>query len=582
MVSGSRKRRRPDGRLASPPLAPSPLLTRNLQLLPVGLTQLPNDAQFVSRLRHDLDALLSAFDEAYILAILEVRKPSAETVASTSNVDTPTKEYVTSPFSVFCQVWQRQGWHYVQFAFGDHTDSKRAFGDAICQVLLEHLSPHLTERNNHPSHGLDASHQIRFADLKQLFKIMAVPFALYIFWSTQLYPDSGIGVKHSRPAMERIPIEQDYYDWLLDLPEATLKHLQEEERTRSTAAAITADLVDVVCRLAGQFDAAPSVANTEIAPTSGTSKSKQKQKDSHNPDTPKTAQNPDPVFDIIPHSSLGTRLPRTWPSMRVMSSLEANKEFGRIGSIVRVRPGSTDSTDPTADSRERVAGLSRGDVVRLKARQRLALASADLSKLLGTSDSGSKPNQQSDLLAQTAQRATQGVRYEIETPPWITSSKYTAKLKPWLDQEHATPMQVSMGRAEGSKKRYLEARSRIMPSAAGVGGIASASQDEGGPATHTDYGDWVLRNFRREREALRAQKGGASAGSSDGTASAGSGAGEIVEEGGEDTVAMDAERTLTLDELFGLAARRAKTAAVERGETLKKATGKGRNASRTD
>ena len=119
-----------------------------------------------------------------------------------------------------------------------------------------------------------------------------------------------------------------------------------------------------------------------------------------------------------------------------------------------------------------------------------------------------------------------------------------------------------------------------MPSAASVEG--TATHDEGEPATDTDYGDWVLRNFRQERVALRAQHMGTSGDPMNGTASAEQSAGETLTEVEECTVALDAERTLTLDELFGLAAKRAKTAAVERGETLKKASGKGRTASRPE
>ncbi len=125
--------------------------------------------------------------------------------------------------------------------------------------------------------------------------------------------------------------------------------------------------------------------------------------------------------------------------------------------------------------REVVAGLSRGDVVRLKARQRLALASLDLSKLaeqMHSGESGSGTAMQhldaSELLTETAEGSGGGpsrqrARYEIQTPAWISSAKYTAKMKPWLEQA-STPMQQSLERVASSSQKYAEARSRIMPS----------------------------------------------------------------------------------------------------------------------
>ncbi|KAJ1034787.1 hypothetical protein NDA13_001041 [Ustilago tritici] len=579
MVAGSRKRRRPDGRLASPPLAPSPLLTRNLQLLPVGLTQLPNDALFVSRLRKDVDDLLSAFAEAFLLSIITHGMQTGHEGATSFLGPTFSSAYegqhVASPFSVFTQVWQQKGWHYAQFTFADHADSKRAVGNAICRVLLEHLTPYVAEHND--SNNDEAPLSISFTDLKQLFKILAVPFALYMFWVTQIYPTSGIGVKHCRPALERIAIEQDYYDWLLELPEAVLKHLREEQRTRSQAEAITADLAELLCRLAGEpFDEQSLRQATEKtqkpAPKPCKNASSNPRRSTKPPE--RLEQNiasavayPDGIFDIIPSSKLGTRLPRTWPSVRVMSTLEANKEFGRVGNIVRFRQRENEGDNTASSSRagegagevkEKVAGLSRGDVVRLKARQRLAVASADLSKLLprtarnsaSTSEQGASGSKRSELIAQTAQHTAPATsssprrgRYEIETPAWISNAKYTAKLKPWLE-ESPTPMQQSIQRSADSKRRYQAARENAMPSE-GVG---------------TDFGEWVLQKFREERKKRADQQ-------------------EIGEQQREDEeqaelARVEHEGSLSLEELYRLAAERTKTAAVQQGELLKSMKGR--------
>ncbi|SPO29430.1 uncharacterized protein UTRI_04841_B [Ustilago trichophora] len=606
MAAGSRKRRRPDGRTASPPLAPSPLLTRNLQLLPVGLTQLPNDERFVTRLRYDLDDLLSAFAEASLLSVLNNKNASHEEAAALSprNVGTSSssmqeKEHVPSPFSIFTQLWQRKGWHLIQFTFADHADSKRAISDAICRVLLDHLSPFVAEQSRHNS---QVPYTIAFANLKQLFKIMAVPFALYVFWSTQIYPTSGIGVKHCRPAMERIPVEQDYYDWLLELPDAVLKHLQDEQKTQLYAEAITADLLEILCRLVGQplnetrSDAvlAEQLAKTQASHPTPSNRQKRRQDWQDNPDERNGSQMDasEPVFDIIPASSLSTRLPRTWPSVRVMSSLEANKHFGRIGSIVRITSRQTDPeaslrSQPPADessssrsaigdtteTKETVAGLSRGDVIRLKARQRLAMASIDLSKLLGQRDSlatiapiAPPPLarvEPSDLLAQHTAQSTSSsahrARYEIETPTWITSSRYTAKLKPWIEQS-STPMQQSLIRATHTKHRYLETRGKIMPSS-GAASSSSNGEDGEGAAAKTDFGEWVLQSFRQERMARREQGEGLSS----------HGVERAVENGTVELPSVNAEGGLSLDSLYMVAAERTKTAAVQRGETLKNA-----------
>ena len=566
MALGSRKKKRPGGRNVSPPLAPSPLLTRNLQLLPVGLTQLPNDEAFVAQLRSDVNDLLSTFAEALLLKILkhsETTSRSTEAGPSSQTIESgSTAEHVVSPFSVFVQVWRQKGWHYVQFAFADHNDSKRAIGDAICRVLLEHLEPYAKQHHSQRSRqDQQVSGSLTFANLGQLFKVMAVPFALYLFWSTQIYPTSGIGVKHCRPAMERIPIEQDYYDCLLDVTEAVLKHLKDVQQTARSAEAIAADLGEVLCRLVGQpFDVQSLAQDSYPAPAPpptkvpGQSKGRQAWQDGVNAGDHLLKAGSGPVFDIIPPSSHSTRMPRNWPSVRVMSSLEANKEFGRIGTVVRINstkePCSTmreAGSTSTTETREAVAGLSRGDVVRLKARQRLASTNLTIAKLLGqhsATDSASSHVGTSDLLAQTGSDAaqpgpsTRAVRYEIETPRWISSAKYTSKLQPWLEP---VPVHPTQQRSSFSKKRYRESRDEVMQAER--------------TGADTDYGEWILNSFREERRALQTQQPAD-------TRQAGKNAVRSLPD-------INDSGTLSLDALYRLAAERTKTAAVERGEMLK-------------
>lgn len=599
MAAGSRKRRRPDGRTASPPLGPSPLLTRNLTLLPVGLTQLPNDEAFVAQLRNDMDDLLSAFAEALLLKNLQRKTTTAQSSeASSSRIDpstqpADTEQHVVSPFSVFAQIWREKGWHYVQFAFADHNESKRSTGDAICRVLLEHLAPYVSQRQSiRGDTQADEPSAFSFADLKQLLKIMAVPFALYMFWSTQLYPTSGIGVKHCRPAMERIPIEQDYYDLLLDLPGAVQKQLLQEERTRSLADAATADLVEVLCRLVGRLSeeeesSAPApktpkpVSSDLQAKATNRSRRRQAWQDDAAAGQHNAWLGSDPVFDVIPTSWVSTRLPRNWPSVRVLSSLEANKEFGRVGSIVRVSDGS--AADPTRRSvedeeasnerrrggttevREAVAGLSRGDVVRLKARQRLAAASKNLSGLLelpsrstaSVPGPSSNPNVARERQGQAPHQSA-SPRYEIEVPSWVKSAKYTAAMQPWLEEASAT-RQESLQRVSRSKQRYHGSRDRVMQVSAAT--TSTATEEGGDIVREVDYGRWILRSFREERQALRSQ---APVESNDGQAPT-------------DRVPTDVNDagSLSLDSLYRLAAERTKTAAVERGEMLKSARASG-------
>ncbi|KAF6767669.1 hypothetical protein PSEUBRA_006367 [Kalmanozyma brasiliensis GHG001] len=582
MAAGSRKRRRPDGRTASPPLGPSPLLARNLNLLPVGLTQLPNDETFVVQLRHDVNDLLSAFSEALLLKLTQEGQLSAQTAiagpSSSAAIPEDVLRNTVSPFSVFAQMWIRKGWHYVQFAFADHTESKRAMGDAICRVLLEHLEPYLRTQIRDDSQIQEQQcRMISFTDVKQLFKIMAVPFALYLFWSSQIYPTSGIGVKHCRPAMERIPIEQDYYDLLLDLPEAIAKRLKEERTTNAHAEAAAADLTEVLCLLIGQVSDGEGgdllsmpVLSAAQAKSSSKSGGRQPWQDDTTAGQHSRWIGTDTVFDIIPASNVATRLPRNWPSVHVMSSLEANKEFGRIGTVVRISSTAEEgsaragTTEPKTEEREAVAGLSRGDVVRLKARQRLAMASFSVSKLLGQpTRSAATPGTAapSDLLAQTAPRnvadtSSRSTRYEVEVPVWIKSAKYTAKMQPWLEEASATK-QESVRRVARSKQRYREARDKIMRADANT---TTGAEDDRQSASRVDYGEWVLRSFREERQALQNQVASVTArrtGSSD-------------DHTGNLPNVNDAG-TLSMDSLYRLAAERTKTAAVERGEMLKSA-----------
>ncbi|GAC74909.1 hypothetical protein PANT_13c00057 [Moesziomyces antarcticus T-34] len=609
MAAGSRKRRRANGRLASPPLGPSPLLTRNLQLLPVGLTRLPSDVHFVSQLRNDIGELLSAFAEALLLFVVQSDGSTGSRQDNGRQEDRP----VASAFSIFASLWRRKGWHYAQFAFGDHTDSKQAFGEAICRALLEHLSPHVDRRNGLMAQGQNGEDAVTFTDLRQLFQAYAVPLALYLFWSTQIYCDSGTGVKHCRPAMERIAIEQDYYDWLLELPQAVLKHLEAEPRTQRDAHIITADLVEVLCRLTGSTpddDAGDgaAAAGSDGARGQGAKKrrtarktsdeSKRRRPEARKAESRSVYDRADTVFDIVSASRFYTRMPRTWPSVRVVSTLEANKEFGRLGQIVRIQltstndAGSTDQVptessrsgvtdaerqDVSEEAREVVAGLSRGDVVRLKARQRLALASLDLSKLAEQTHSGESSSNTamrqidaSELLAETAEGSGDGpsrqrARYEIQTPAWISSAKYTAKMKPWLEQA-STPMQQSLERVASSSHKYAEARSRIMPSsqthnADRAGEAEQASVDQDQPDVQTDFGQYVLQSFRAERQG-RGSATAANEASQDATGGAESSASTAG-------VTVDDPGSLSLESLYRLAAERTKTEAVARGETLK-------------
>ncbi|GAC99694.1 hypothetical protein PHSY_007297 [Pseudozyma hubeiensis SY62] len=593
MAAGSRKRRRPDGRAASPPLTASPLLTRNLQLLPVGLTQLPNDETFVNRLRQDIEALSSAFAEALLLTIVAKANAAslADSTGSTSSssvgpsLNIPSTEgFAVSPFSVFVHIWREKGWHYVQFAFGDHTDSKRAISDAICRVLLEGLEPYVTARNRSHAQDPELPHQMKLMNLKDMFKTMAIPFALYLFWSTQIHPTSGIGVKHCRPALERIPIEQDYYDLLLDLPEVILRHLREEERTKNLSDALTADLVEVLCRLVGEpsrndshFEARQPPSLAPSAKAVG-KKRRQPWQDDVSAENGTAKNDSDPVFDIIPSSSLATRLPRIWPSVRVMSSQEANKEFGRIGTIVRISPkdgsateasGNVDSSSAATGTREAIVGLSRGDVVRLKAKQRLAKANMDLSRILdqdnqsagathhSSSSEGSAATHPLTLASASTSEETpaQPVRYEIDTPSWIKSAKYTAKMQPWLEQS-STPIQPSLQRIFKNKQRYSEVREKIMRSNAPIDDAAAAEMADG-HESGTDYGKWILQRFRETRKEMQANTEGS------------------TQEDVSGLPNVDDQGTLTLDALYRLAAERTKTIAVERGEMLKSARANG-------
>ncbi|ETS65018.1 hypothetical protein PaG_00469 [Moesziomyces aphidis] len=609
MAAGSRKRRRANGRLASPPLGPSPLLTRNLQLLPVGLTRLPSDVHFVSQLRNDIGELLSAFAEALLLFVVQSDGSTGSRQDNGGQGDRP----VASAFSIFASLWRRKGWHYAQFAFGDHTDSKQAFGEAICRALLEHLSPHVDRRNGFMAQAQNGEEAVTFTDLRQLFEAYGVPLALYVFWSTQMYCDSGTGVKHCRPAMERIAIEQDYYDWLLELPQAVLKHLEAEPRTQRDAHIITADLVEVLCRLtgstpdddpgdgaaaAGSDGARGQGAKTRRTARKTSDEPKRRRPEARKAESRSVYDRADTVFDIVSASRFYTRMPRTWPSVRVVSTLEANKEFGRLGQIVRIQPTSTrdagspdqvptessrsgvtdaERQDVSEEARKVVAGLSRGDVVRLKARQRLALASLDLSKLAEQTHSGESSSNTamrqidaSELLAETAEGSgdspsRQRARYEIQTPAWISSAKYTAKMKPWLEQA-STPMQQSLERVASSSQKYAEARSRIMPSsqthnADRAGEAEQASVDQDQPAVQTDFGQYVLQSFRAERQG-RGSATAANEASQDATGGAESSASTAG-------VTVDDTGSLSLESLYRLAAERTKTEAVARGETLK-------------
>ncbi|KAJ9474202.1 hypothetical protein PHBOTO_004270 [Pseudozyma hubeiensis] len=422
--------------------------------------------------------------------------------------------------------------------------------------------------------------------------MMAIPFALYLFWSTQIYPTSGIGVKHCRPALERIPIEQDYYDLFLDLPEVTSKHLREEDRTKELSDALIADLTEVICRLVGKssrndshFEAPQPSSPAPSAKAVG-KKRRQPWQDHVSAENGTAKNNSEPIFDIIPSSSLATRLPRIWPSVRVMSSQEANKEFGRIGTIVRISPndrsanevnGNVDTSSAATDTREAIVGLSRGDVVRLKAKQRLAKTNMDLSRILdqhsqpaaatdhSSSSEGSAATHPLALAPASTSEETpaQLVRYEINTPSWIKSAKYTAKMQPWLEQP-SIPMQQSLQRILNNKQRYSEVREKIMRSDAPIDDATAADMADANESG-TDYGKWILQGFRERRKEIQANTEGSTE----------EDAGPSSRDDASGLPDVDDEGTLTLDALYRLAAERTKTAAVERGEMLKSARANG-------
>ncbi|PWY97132.1 hypothetical protein BCV70DRAFT_80803 [Testicularia cyperi] len=590
----SRKRRQADGRLASPPLLPSPLSTRNVQLLPVGMTQLPNDVDFIVKLRQDIQDLVSTFAEAYLLHLLQrtLAKTTPEGAldhASSSTAQMTTGSTATnvakddrllSLCTMFVEIWMRKGWHYTQFCFGDNQDSQRAFGDSICRVLLDRLVPHVNSDNA----------QTDFCDLKQLLEVASVPIAMYTFWQTQTFPDSGIGVKYCRRAMEKIPIEQDLYNWILKLPHIVYKHLEEEKLTSGDAGRITLDLIEIVARLCGQTLTPPDPTsaegdkNAQDSPSSAASdvrRGKRKASEDENVSPAPFEEHAtgvlDPIFDIIPARAYCTRRPRAWPSVRIMSRLEANREFGGLGSIVRVRDDQTSSeigvakcgmsisTRDTGTRKEMVRGLSRGDLIRLRARQRLDLAILDLPDLqLSSAETAADGSENSTSRAQNADSngvsSTRKYRYEVDTPTWMGDTRYTARMKPWLDAT-TEPLQSALDRLPNTRSDYSAARSQIMQmlgdSAADAPDTQQVSEDE---QNELDFTRSILDEFVRRNNAS-SEPGGDGATEQIDT-------GQASSNSATEDLALAAESGQTVQHLYRIAAERARRAIIQASQRL--------------
>ncbi|KAN0061455.1 hypothetical protein ACQY0O_006302 [Thecaphora frezii] len=525
-MPSSRKKWTGTTRFGSPPLQPQPLLVRNVALLPVTLTHLPTDATFIHPLRSDVAALVHRFVHAWSSRTARTpgfNAPSTSTSPAAAHTQAP-----PSPFDAFVECWIQHGWDYVHLAYGDHPDTQARFCESIARVFFEHLAPLAQVQ----AHTLLVAEPPAKLPTRQALEATAAVFGLYLLWETQVYPESGVGVAHSRRPMETVQIEHDIYRFLLRLPHLCSDALDAYPPSACQADAAddatpppAADLVFVLRRLFGigeeSDNATPQEPNAGSSRAAKRATSKQqaatkvkkgnKAAPAH---TPKRAQwstrieaatssfaakgqEGNPIFDIVPPSRFATRMPRTFPSSRLMPKMQADRTFHRLARAIAVRyepepepeaeqgqgGGSTSSADEAPSSRsgramaeqaesegeqeergkgqeegdieaslERpnkkrniasrriLCGLSRSDLIRLRARERIDL---DPCAVVDPA------------------RVYEGEEIKVELPSWIASNKSTSRLKPWLDHSSG-PLESALCRFTEEKQAYHRARSALL------------------------------------------------------------------------------------------------------------------------
>lgn len=390
-----RRRKRPTPRANSPPLHPQLLTSRNLYLLPVSLGDLPTDASFVDPLRKDVHQLLTSFALTW-----------------------PAATDTVSPFQRFTQCWNHHGWDYVHFGYPDHPDTARRFCSSIARVLLEHLPQVTGDLIDDQAHAKRA---------------VGVLFGLFILWDSQYFPTSGVGSAYCRRAWETIPIEADILDILVRLPSLCRHILEPATSQPSTSTSsnecsrATADVVFIVHRLCGHAPDPIIAAATASAKAKAAKQSTPQPSlllawrvDAATVSAWKTRGELSPIVDVLPPSCYRTRLPRVFPSSVLTTRLQADRSLVRLGRMGDV-------------------ALSRGDLIRLRARERLGL-----------------------------------VHSLIEIPSWVANDKVRYRMRPWLDTS-SSRLETALERLTDDRDAYRTARNAVIQ-----------DRDEDVPATILD------------------------------------------------------------------------------------------------
>ncbi|EPQ31613.1 uncharacterized protein PFL1_00946 [Pseudozyma flocculosa PF-1] len=477
----SRKRRTGDERLASPPLHAQPLLVRNLVLLPVSLIGLAHDATFVEPLRLDVAALLSDFARRWL-----ARGPANDGGAEA--------DQRASPFHVFTQAWIHGGWDYVHFAYTDHRETQTRFCETISRVFLERLLP--------LARSQEANKSAASLSDDDALAAVGVVFALFLLWDTQIFPQAGVGIAHCRRAMETIKVEADLLDLLLKLPALCRPALNtgakgagpSQPSASPHAAPPEADLIYVLRRLCGlDCQVGDSTADDESGQEPRSKRRKRTKTNRYARVTMADrvevsssilkikGREGNPILDVIPPTNKATRIPRIFPSSRLMTRAQGDRSFHRVARAVAVRyedeaesekrggsespagprrpDGSNDAQLADGDqatnerqsaTRRMLGSLSRSDVLRLRAMQRLGLDA------IGALSGASLQQLRSEPAAESDEEEV-----EIEHPSWVGLSRYTIGLRTALEADPQLP-DVDLDEIDRRGDEYKQARARLM------------------------------------------------------------------------------------------------------------------------
>lgn len=187
-----------------------------------GFEDFATSSYFVTNLRQDVNHLLVTFTQEWKWN-LEEKSQNEHDDDKIRTGKSKVKEYTESPFQIFKEIFQNQGWHLAQFFWSENEATRFAMYVTTIRVLAESLQsvlPILTRFE-----GIDvSSNTLHLDDHDTLLKACGSAFAMYMLQSTSILEERH---RHTPGYGVRLSLEADLLFVLNKLPCLAKSILQE-------------------------------------------------------------------------------------------------------------------------------------------------------------------------------------------------------------------------------------------------------------------------------------------------------------------------------------------------------------------